>query len=190
MYFFIASRKFSVHCILWCEHSAKPWAPTYMHTCLISILKGSTYSNPWEMEMFTYILHSIYYKMYVISDPGAERHLVSFVVRDSPMGFVAVTCWGTEKYIAEISNLYHVGDIGITKLFRILIPTAYRSEQTFLEGGDQWYSGWTNQNLTLGCWMWMFSRPPIDCNKKGGKKKTNTCMTISMFIVKDIQRYK
>ena len=90
--------------------------------------------------MFTYILHFIYYNMYVISDPGAERHLVSFVVRDSPMGFVAVTCWGTEKYIAEISNLYHVGDIGITKLFRILIPTAYRSEQILLEGDDQWYS--------------------------------------------------
>ena len=84
--------------------------------------------------MFTYILHFIYYNMYVISDPGAERHLVSFVVRDSPMGFVAVTCWGTEKYIAEISNLYHVGDIGI-------IPTAYRSEQILLEGGDQLFSG-------------------------------------------------
>lgn len=47
-----------------------------------------------------------------ISDPGTERHLVSFVVRDSPAGFVAVTCWGSERYIAEISNIYHTGDIG------------------------------------------------------------------------------
>lgn len=47
-----------------------------------------------------------------ISDPGTERHLVSFVVRDSPAGFVAVTCWGSESYIAEISNIYHTGDIG------------------------------------------------------------------------------
>lgn len=58
-----------------------------------------------------------------ISDPGTERHLVSFVVRDSPAGFVAVTCWGSERYIAEISNIYHTGDIGKVTLenFKTLV---------------------------------------------------------------------
>lgn len=149
----------SLHPLMWtfCKTMS-----TYLHAHMPNkrterkhILKSMRNGRKFTLHTGTSCILIITPNMYVISDPGAERHLVSFVVRDSPMGFVAVTCWGTEKYIAEISNLYHLGDIGITKLFRILIPTAYRSEQTFLEGGDQWYSRWTNQNLTLGCWMWM-----------------------------------
>nr|XP_022317556.1 meiosis-specific with OB domain-containing protein-like [Crassostrea virginica] len=64
-------------------------------------------------------------------NPGAERHLVSFVVRDSTMGFVAVTCWGTEKYIAEISNLYHVGDIVQLSNFQVLMKATDGSEEKY-----------------------------------------------------------
>lgn len=47
-----------------------------------------------------------------ILDLGIERYLVSFVVRDFFVGFVVVICWGLERYIVEIFNIYYIGDIG------------------------------------------------------------------------------
>ncbi|KAL5019061.1 hypothetical protein ScPMuIL_004783 [Solemya velum] len=44
-------------------------------------------------------------------NPGSERHLLSFVIRDSPTFYIQTTCWGTETYIQELSNSFHVGDI-------------------------------------------------------------------------------
>lgn len=64
-------------------------------------------------------------------NPGTERHLVSFVVRDSPAGFVAVTCWGSERYIAEISNIYHTGDIVQLSNFQVLMKATDGSEEKF-----------------------------------------------------------
>lgn len=37
---------------------------------------------------------------------------MSFVVRDFFVGFVVVICWGLERYIVEIFNIYYIGDIG------------------------------------------------------------------------------
>lgn len=47
-----------------------------------------------------------------ILDLGIECYLVSFVVRDFFVGFVVVICWGLERYIVEIFNIYYIGDIG------------------------------------------------------------------------------
>ncbi|XP_061165921.1 meiosis-specific with OB domain-containing protein-like [Saccostrea echinata] len=64
-------------------------------------------------------------------NPGTERHLVSFVIRDSPMGFVSVTCWGSETFIAGISNCYHTGDIVQLSNFQVLLKPTDGSEEKF-----------------------------------------------------------
>ena len=37
---------------------------------------------------------------------------MNFVLRDSPGGFVNVTCWGTDQYVNDLSNNFGIGDIG------------------------------------------------------------------------------
>ncbi|KAK3612237.1 hypothetical protein CHS0354_039517 [Potamilus streckersoni] len=44
-------------------------------------------------------------------NPGTERHLVSFIVRDSPTAFVHITCWGGEMYITDLARTFRIGDV-------------------------------------------------------------------------------
>ncbi|XP_069124034.1 meiosis-specific with OB domain-containing protein-like isoform X1 [Argopecten irradians] len=44
-------------------------------------------------------------------NPGTERYLMSFVLRDSPSCFVNVTCWGTENGIKDIATKFSISDI-------------------------------------------------------------------------------
>ena len=55
-----------------------------------------------------------------ISDAGTERHLMSFVLRDSPTAFVNVTCWGGENYIRDLHRSFCIGDVGECKEFMCL----------------------------------------------------------------------
>ncbi|XP_048760956.2 meiosis-specific with OB domain-containing protein-like [Ostrea edulis] len=63
--------------------------------------------------------------------PGKECHLLSLVLRDSPMGFVSVTCWGSEQFIAEIANCYHTGDIVQLSNFQVLLKATDGSEEKY-----------------------------------------------------------
>ncbi|CAM1322563.1 MEIOB (predicted) [Pycnogonum litorale] len=44
-------------------------------------------------------------------DPGKERHLMSFTIRDSPTDMINGTCWGESSYISYLANTFHIGDI-------------------------------------------------------------------------------
>ncbi|XP_060071485.1 meiosis-specific with OB domain-containing protein-like [Ylistrum balloti] len=44
-------------------------------------------------------------------NPGTERYLMSFVLRDAPSCFVNVTCWGTELGIKDIAAKFAISDI-------------------------------------------------------------------------------
>ncbi|XP_033749697.1 meiosis-specific with OB domain-containing protein-like [Pecten maximus] len=43
-------------------------------------------------------------------NPGTERYLLSFVLRDAPSCFVNVTCWGTELGIKDIAAKFAISD--------------------------------------------------------------------------------
>ena len=57
----------------------------------------------------------------LLIDPGTERYLMSFVVRDSPTCFVNATCWGSENYIKDLSRSFGIGDTGNFHLCIIFI---------------------------------------------------------------------
>ncbi|XP_021350022.1 meiosis-specific with OB domain-containing protein-like isoform X2 [Mizuhopecten yessoensis] len=44
-------------------------------------------------------------------NPGTERYLLSFVLRDAPSYFVNVTCWGAEHGIKDIAAKFAISDI-------------------------------------------------------------------------------
>ncbi|KAJ8305187.1 hypothetical protein KUTeg_017266, partial [Tegillarca granosa] len=46
-------------------------------------------------------------------NPGTERYLLNFVVRDSPAYFASITCWGSELFVKDLASNFSVGDIGM-----------------------------------------------------------------------------
>ncbi|XP_064638247.1 meiosis-specific with OB domain-containing protein-like isoform X2 [Lineus longissimus] len=44
-------------------------------------------------------------------NPGSERYLLNFTIRDSPYDFINATCWGSKEYIQILAGLFHIGDI-------------------------------------------------------------------------------
>lgn len=51
--------------------------------------------------------------MLYFKDAGVERYVLNFTIRDSPLYFVHVSFWGKERYVKELTEKYHIGDIGI-----------------------------------------------------------------------------
>ena len=45
-------------------------------------------------------------------DPSAERYVLSFTVRDSPVDFINVSCWGGQHFITDLADKLGIGQIG------------------------------------------------------------------------------
>ncbi|XP_052784045.1 meiosis-specific with OB domain-containing protein-like [Mya arenaria] len=70
---------------------------------------------------------------------GTERHLMGFVLRDSPTAFVPITCWGGQDYIRDMHRSFSIGDVvkvsnvqvqqnasdGSDEKFRVSSPLAF-----------------------------------------------------------------
>ena len=46
------------------------------------------------------------------ADSGTERFVFNFTLRDAPLFYVNVTFWGNGQYIKDLTDRFHVGDIG------------------------------------------------------------------------------
>ncbi|KAI0214862.1 hypothetical protein LSAT2_033122 [Lamellibrachia satsuma] len=68
-------------------------------------------------------------------DPASERHLLSFTLRDSPVDFINATCWGNRECIADLTQLFHIGDI-----VKIMQPGVQSKP---LDGSDEKFRPWT-----------------------------------------------
>ncbi|CAH1795283.1 unnamed protein product [Owenia fusiformis] len=44
-------------------------------------------------------------------NPGTERFLLNFSIRDSPAQFINATCWGGKEHIHDLAAMFHIGDI-------------------------------------------------------------------------------
>ncbi|PVD38831.1 hypothetical protein C0Q70_01455 [Pomacea canaliculata] len=62
---------------------------------------------------------------------GSERHLISFIVRDSPSYFVNVTCWGGFEFIHHIATSFKVGDIVQIKSAQVQAKASNQSDEKF-----------------------------------------------------------
>lgn len=71
------------------------------------------YNNSTQIRKMYNAKAEVSTKSNIFSDIGSERHLISFIVRDSPSYFVNVTCWGGFEFIHHIATSFKVGDIGI-----------------------------------------------------------------------------
>lgn len=56
--------------------------------------------------------YSLFFSYSHITDPGREKYHFFFTLRDSPVDFINVNCWGTENYIENLSKLFRINDIG------------------------------------------------------------------------------
>jgi hypothetical protein len=46
------------------------------------------------------------------SSSGSERSVWNFTLRDSPYDLINATFWGSPEYIQNLSDKFHVGDVG------------------------------------------------------------------------------
>ncbi|XP_072043254.1 meiosis-specific with OB domain-containing protein-like [Amphiura filiformis] len=44
------------------------------------------------------------------SEPGSERSILNFTLRDSPVDFINVSCWGTDSFISDLNRKFKIGD--------------------------------------------------------------------------------
>ncbi|KAJ8318183.1 hypothetical protein KUTeg_003274 [Tegillarca granosa] len=64
-------------------------------------------------------------------NPGTERYLLNFVVRDSPAYFASLTCWGSELFVKDLASNFSVGDIGTFLPFHFSISENHSNVSLF-----------------------------------------------------------
>nr|XP_054763159.1 meiosis-specific with OB domain-containing protein-like [Lytechinus pictus] len=45
------------------------------------------------------------------ANPGTDRSVFGFTLRDSPVDFINASCWGSSEHVLELSNKFRIGDI-------------------------------------------------------------------------------
>lgn len=50
--------------------------------------------------------------IFELIDPGREKFHFFFTLRDTPIDFINVNCWGSENYIDSLAKSFRINDIG------------------------------------------------------------------------------
>ncbi|KAJ8037086.1 Meiosis-specific with OB domain-containing protein [Holothuria leucospilota] len=75
------------------------------------------------------------------TNPGAERAVFNFTLRDSPVDFINISCWGRKSFIKELARKYRIGDI-----VRIHNPQIMPKPNT---ENEERYHPWTPSHFQL-----------------------------------------
>ncbi|XP_028395355.1 meiosis-specific with OB domain-containing protein-like [Dendronephthya gigantea] len=74
-------------------------------------------------------------------NPGSERYSLGFTIRDSPMDYVNVTCWGNGPFINDIAKSFKINDV-------VEIRNPQVSPKQASDYEQQW-KPWTPSNVQL-----------------------------------------
>jgi hypothetical protein len=72
---------------------------------------GAPYIHKETSEQRQICLPDDHLIIFFSTDPGSERYLLNFTLRDSPYDFINATCWGSKQHIEILAGLFHIGDI-------------------------------------------------------------------------------
>ena len=56
---------------------------------------------------------SVTFPYHASTDPGSDRSVFGFTLRDSPMDFINASCWGSCEHVMGISKKFCIGDSGM-----------------------------------------------------------------------------
>ena len=83
-----------------------------------------------------------------IGDPSTERFVLSFTLRDSPVDFINVSCWGGEQFINDLANQFHIGQVGTSLALIGFISILYQPKYISIYSIHAW-----NCVDILGSWV-------------------------------------